>query len=94
MNNNHSKFERKEFNPAALKRIQVFHHGSWISGFKFFDRNNQILLEYVYRSVDKITEIVLQDGEQLLGVRSQRWAQSDEDSLAHCNLTLIFGFQE
>jgi hypothetical protein len=38
-----------------------------------------------------MTEVVLQDGEKLLGVISKRYASSGVETLAHCNLVLILG---
>ena len=38
-----------------------------------------------------MTEVILQDGERLLGIQSKLYSKAGGDRIVHCNLVFILG---
>ena len=70
------------------------HNKSYISGFRLLNVNNVVICEEIANLNDKATDVVLEKGERLLGVKSKRYTDSGNDTLAHCNLVLVLGKME
>jgi len=85
-------FFRKEISPkdSIVSKIQVCYHGNYIQGFKFFTKDDTVVLEAGIKLHD-MQEVLLQDGESLLGVKSKLYDKSTSNNTAHCNLVLIIG---
>ncbi len=91
-NNTRSELQRKEINPkdAQITKIQVFHNQSYIYGFKFYSKDG-VFLEAGYFLNMVMKEVVLEEGERLIGVRSKLGDNSPENNTLHCNMILMIG---
>ncbi len=71
-NSSRVELQRKEINPkdAQITKIQVFYDSKLIRGFKFSSKDG-ILLEAGYFLNMEIKEVMLEEGERLIGVRSK-----------------------
>ena len=61
-----------------------------IYGLKFFDRNDTCILS-AGTMVYTMQEVILNEGERLVGVRSKMYDNSTKNSAYHCNLVLVIG---
>lgn len=80
-----------EINPldSEISKIQVW-HDDCIRGFKFYDKPKpKVVLETGYFTA-RMTEVVLEEGERLVQVRSNHYNDSDSKCY-HCNPVLVFG---
>ena len=71
-NNSRSELQRKEFNlkDTQISKIQVFYDSSYIGGFKFFSKDGIVLEAGQLKNIE-MKEVVLEEDERLIGVRSK-----------------------
>lgn len=88
-------FKRLEVNPpgSIVAKIIVRYLETFVIGIKFLDKQGAMLLDAA-RSGGSKQEIVLEEGERLLCVRSQISADNLDHSTRHCNMVLVIGRME
>ena len=57
---------------------------------KFLDKNNTCILN-VGQMSGAMQEVILNEGERLVGVRSKMYDNGTTNSAYHCNLVLVIG---
>ena len=75
---------------STITKITVNCHKDFINGLKLFDKDGKCILEAGKQNYEN-KEIVLLEGERLLGVRSEHYDDSDTNRAAHSNMVLVFG---
>ena len=85
-------FKEVTINPpdSVIAKININYHETYIAGFKFFNKDNLCVLE-AGRFNFNDCEILLEEGEKLLGVKSTHFNNEDCTHAVHCNMILIFG---
>ncbi len=80
---------------AVVKRIRVYtYNGSWIEAIEFFNKEEASILKTNGRRFDGEHEVVLEDGERLVAIRSTLMDDGTTNSTVHCNMTLVIGRME
>ncbi len=87
--NSTHQFKRKEISPkdAPITKIQVWHSGAIILGFKFYS-NDKVVLETGDLNCG-MKEVNLEAGERIVGVKSKLYDNTPANNTFHCNLVLV-----
>lgn len=62
---------------SVISKIIVNYSDAWIANFKFYNKENQCVLQTGYKDQANKKEILLLEGEKLLGVRSTHFDDFD-----------------
>ncbi len=86
------ELQRKEFYPkdAQITKIQVFYCKNHVKGFKFYSKDGILLEAGNFLNMEN-KEVVLEEGERLIGVQSKLYDNSPANNTLHCNMTLVIG---
>ena len=79
---------------SVISKIIVNYDSKCIANLKFYNKDNQCVLKAGSADQAYNKEILLQEGEKLLGVRSTHYDDTDSNRAIHCNLVLVFGRME
>jgi hypothetical protein len=80
---------------AVVKRIRVYtYEGSFIEAIEFFNKDGASILKTNGRKFDGEHEVVLEDGERLVAIRSTLMDNKNICGTVHCNMTLVIGRME
>ncbi len=71
--------------------ISVRFSASNIVGVKFLNKAGDVLLEAGNKYGHSTQDIVLADGERLIGIRSQQYNDGNEYGTIHCNMVFVIG---
>ena len=81
---------------GSVKKIRVYTwENRWVEAIEFFDKDGVSKLKSTGREFDTYQDVVLEEGERLLAIRSTLY--SDDlvwQSTMHCNMTLVIGRME
>ncbi len=79
---------------AVVKRIRVYtYEGRWIEAIELFNKDGASILKTNGRRFDGDHEVVLEDGERLVAIRSTLY-NNESNGTIHCNMTLVIGKME
>ena len=51
-------------------RVEVFESSLWLRGFKFYDRNNKLILQVGRFTNFNFQDVILKKEERIIGIRS------------------------
>lgn len=71
--------------------ISVHYAGCNIAGVKLLNKVGDVLLVAGCNSVYLTQDIVLAQGERLLGIRSQQFDNTNICGTCHCNMVFVIG---
>ena len=78
---------------TPITRIKVFKGKEYITGIQFIGKEEVILIAGGSCQND-YQEIVVREGERLIGIRSRRLKNDIEDLPVHCRIEFVFGVEE
>ncbi len=80
---------------GSVKKIRVYTNANqWVEAIEFFDKDGVSKLKSTGSTFDTYQEVVLEEGERLLAIRSTLYGDNKNTSTAHCNMTLVIGRME
>lgn len=84
--------EKFEIKNNDIAKIEVWADG-YLWGIKFFDKKGTCFLNAGTTTDDKKKkpDIVLQEGERLVGIRSKLYNKTDDLDALHCNPVFVLG---
>ena len=56
---------------SQIRKVEIYHNGRCILGFKFFDKKNTFLFEIGDTTNKLMTEVVIEENEQIIGVKAK-----------------------
>lgn len=79
---------------GSVKKIRVYtYDNNFVEAIEFFDKDGVSKLKSTGRKFDTYQDVVLEEGERLLAIRSTLLDDS-VCSTTHCNMTLVIGRME